>query len=212
MAELGARCSNCFPPSLHPSSSIEDFISFLLHPYLAVNKSAGNPLRPFFKSVGSAFWELRPAGQGVSGERMPGQTGTQRPDTAPKCPDGISDTQQCPFFSHPPVSVHRQSFWREVAAERLGQCRRHRASVSRQQWASPRYCAPATAPAPPAQCPAQPFESRAHYGGGSHTGEKHIVKLARIPGCAPYQVAHTKLCTAHTASCDRLLTGERQYG
>ena len=86
MAELGARCSNCFPPSLHPSSSIEDFISFLLHPYLAVNKSAGNPLRPFFKSVGSAFWELRPAGQGVSGERMPGQTGTQRPDTAPKCP------------------------------------------------------------------------------------------------------------------------------
>ena len=35
-----------------------------------------------------------------------------------ECPDGISDTQQCPFFvSRPPVSVRRQSFWREVAAE-----------------------------------------------------------------------------------------------
>lgn len=54
---------------------------------------------PFFEPVGSAFWELRPAGKGVSGERMPGQTGTQRPDTAPECPDGISDTQQCPFSS-----------------------------------------------------------------------------------------------------------------
>ena len=112
------RCSNYFSPSIHPSLPIEDFISFLLHPHLAVNKSAGNPLRPFFKSVGSAFWELRPAGKGVSGERMPGQTGTQRPDTAPECPDGISDTQQCPFFSRPPVSVRRQSFWREVAAAR----------------------------------------------------------------------------------------------
>lgn len=151
-----------------------------------------------------------PRGKGCPASGCQDKLGHKGRTLPPSVP--ISDTQQCPFFSRPPVSVHRQSFWREVAAERLGQCRRHRASVSRQQWASPRYCAPATAPAPPAQCPAQPFESRAHYGGGSHTGEKHIVKLARIPGCAPYQVAHTKLCTAHTASCDRLLTGERQYG
>ena len=150
---------------------------------------------PFFEPVGSAFWELRPAGKGVSGERMPGQTGTQRPDTAPECPDGISDTQQCPFSSslalQCPCAVNR--FVEKLPL--LGQCRRHRASVIRQQWASPRFCFPATAPAPPPQCPAQPFESRTHYGGGSqHTGEKHIVKLAHtklctIPSCA-YQVVH----------------------
>ena len=107
---LQARCSNYFLPSIHPSSPIEDFISSLLPPHLAVNKSAGNPLRPFFKSVGSAFWELPPAGQRVSGERMPGQTGTQRPDSVRMA----SRTQTSVPSS--PVSVRRQSFWREVAA------------------------------------------------------------------------------------------------
>ena len=71
--------------------------------HLAVNKSAGNPLQPFLESLGSAFWELPPAGQRVSRERMPEQTGTQRtqtetqrPAAAHKCPRGISDTRQCP--------------------------------------------------------------------------------------------------------------------
>ena len=162
---LQARCSNYFLPSIQPSSPIEDFISLLLHPHLAVNKSAGNPLRPFFKSVGSAFWELPPAGQ--KGVR-PADARTNWDTKAGQCPDGIWDTEQCPFFFSSlalqcPCAVNR--FVEKLPL--LGQCRRHRASVIRQQWASPRYCCPATAPAPPPQCPAQPFESRAHYRGGS---------------------------------------------
>ena len=133
-----ARCSNYFLPSIHPSSSIEDFISLLLHPHLAVNKSAGNPLRPFFKSVGSAFWELPPAGKGVSGERMPGQTGTQRPDSVRMASGTHSSvhSSSSPLALQCPCAVNR-------FGEKLppSQCRRHRASVSRAQWASPRYCA-----------------------------------------------------------------------
>ena len=107
-----------------------------------------------------------------------------------ECPDGISDTQQCPFFvSRPPVSVRRQSFWREVAAELGGIAHQLSRDNGPAHAIVPRYCS-CSKPTMP-----QPFESRGHIteADRSSTLRKHIVK-ARIPTCAnvhgAYQVVH----------------------
>ena len=170
-------------------------MSLLLHPHLAVNKSAGNPLRPFFKSAGSAFWELPPAGKGVSGERMPGQTGTQRPQVSGW------------HLGHTAVSILllllSPSSVRTPSIVLRRSCRRANVGGTAHQLAGhngpahaivPSYCSCSTTTMPAAQ----PFESPS-------TLRRRIAAAAHCEG------AHTKLCTAHTASCDRLLTGEGQY-
>ena len=161
----------------------------LLPLHLAVNKSAGNPLRPFFKSAGSAFWELPPVGKGVSSgvrERMPGQTGTQRPRVS-RWHLGHTAVS---VLRLSPSSVRAPSIVLERGCRRA---RRHRASVIAGQWASPRYCAALLLLLETHN--AQPFESRGHIteADRNSTLRKHIVK-ARIPTCAnvhgAYQVVH----------------------